>query len=96
MKVPTNVMEGKVNWIDHAVDIQAQQESDAAIVHVCPIPFDPGTSANLTVVPSFFSLADAPIENIEISTADGSPVKDGIELAVVRYPSTSSPAYQTE
>ena len=96
MTVPTNVMTGERIEIDHDIDIQAQKASDAAVVAVCPIPVDPGMSANVTVVPSFLSLAGQPIENIETSTDDGSLIDDGIELAVVRYPSPSSPNFQTE
>ena len=35
------------------------------IVSVCPAPAKRGMSANLTVVPSFSSVAGEPIENIE-------------------------------
>ena len=96
MKVPTDVMKGEVKEIKHSVEIQAEKENDAAIVSVCPVPAHPGTSVNLTVVPSFLSLAGNPIENIEIGTDDGSSVEKGIELVVVRYPSTSGTTYQTE
>ena len=96
MKVPPEVMEGTVDKMSHEVNFQAEGEDDAAIVEVCPVPLRQGMSARLTVVPSFLSLAGEPIENIEVKTVNGSSLESGIELTVVRFPSTRSPDYQTE
>ena len=96
MQVPTHVMNGQVDVIEHAVDVQSDKENDAAIVSLCPVPVDSGISARLTVVPSFVSLAGNPIENIEASTHDGSPIGEGLDLAVAPYPRTSGPDFQTK
>ena len=79
-------MDGHVNVIEHPVGIQADKENDAAHVTICPVPANPGTSASLTLVPLFFSVAGNPIENIEISTDDDSPIDKGLDVTVVPRP----------
>ena len=96
LRVPTNVLNGRVKAIEHPVDVQSERENDAAIVTVCPVPADPGTSASLTLVPSFVSVAGTPIEDIEASTDDGSPVDKGFDVAVAPRPLTQGPALRSE
>ena len=89
-------MNGQAKAIEHPVKIQSQKENDAAIVTVCPVPVHPSTTASLTLVPSLFSVAGNLIENIDISTDDGSPIDRGLDVAVAPHPPTPGPTLRSE
>ena len=52
---------------------QANQRNDAAVVNYCAMLNRPGFRGQIHVVPTFFSISNDEIEDIEIVTHDGTP-----------------------
>ena len=84
MEVSPAIVAGGPEPIVFRAAFTAEKENDNAIVDFCPILTTPGAGAEIRVVPSFLALNGTPIDAIEVSTHDQSPVEHGVSVRLSR------------
>lgn len=63
---------------------QANQRNDAAVVNYCAMLNRPGFRGQIHAVPTFFSISNDRIEDIEVVTHDGTPIAEGFTIDLSR------------